>query len=282
MPFQPIVPTWLAWNNANFPTASGVQDSRTGQDDPAGGLNLGDYFDATEREANAQSFLGNGLLHSGRYRLVLVDSNATAANVRTGTVGCIRAGSFVQGAEIVTPGTGGTPGTYNIPAFPGSGGGGVGAVLQVVIGANGAIVSASIFKGGTNYTSTPAFVFAAVTGNNGSIQALLNSNPNIVTSYDKTQFSSGTIVRPVVFLNSITPGNFGFIQELGLATVRGAANIGNGAAGFWVNLSTANDGTVVVSNAASPTAATIGKEIDWVGAGVPLFKTYLTAPAIQD
>src|SRR5215469_14685371 len=100
MPKQQILPTWLAWNNANFPTASGIQDLRTGQDFPAGGLNLGDFFEATEREANQCSALNIGLLHSGQYRLLRVDSGATAANVKTGTVGYLRAGMFVQGVTI--------------------------------------------------------------------------------------------------------------------------------------------------------------------------------------
>ncbi len=43
---------------------------------------------------------------------------------------------------------------------------------------------------------------------------------NIVTSYDQG-IGSATNVRPVVFLNAITPGNYGFIQELGIANVLG-------------------------------------------------------------
>jgi hypothetical protein len=42
---------------------------------------------------------------------------------------------------------------------------------------------------------------------------------NIVTSYDQAIGNSAGGVRPVVFLNPITPGNFGYVQELGLATV---------------------------------------------------------------
>ena len=85
MPLQQILPTWVAWNNANFTSPTALTDLRTGQPFAAGGLNVGDYFDATEAEANSASYGVNGLLHSGRYRFVLVSSAATAANVKTGT-----------------------------------------------------------------------------------------------------------------------------------------------------------------------------------------------------
>ena len=40
MPFQPIVPTWLAWNNGNFTSPTAITDFRTGQPFAAGGLIL--------------------------------------------------------------------------------------------------------------------------------------------------------------------------------------------------------------------------------------------------
>ena len=57
---------------------------------------------------------------------------------------------------------------------------------------------------------------------------------NVVTSYDQG-LASG--LHPVVFLNVITPGNFGFVQELGDASVLGAAAItkGSPAVGDIVN-----------------------------------------------
>jgi hypothetical protein len=275
MPLQQILPTWLALNNANFPTASGIQDLRTGQDFPAGGLGLGDYFDTTEKEANNASYAANGLLHSGRYRLVQVDSGATVANVKTGTVGYARVGSFVQGAVISAPGTGGTPGTYNIPATPGSGGGS-GAVLTVVVGATGIITSVSVLQGGFNYVSAPTFPLTVTGVTGGTLSMQLNSSPNIVTSQDK-----GISSRPVVFLNSITPGQYGFVQELGLATVMAGAAAGSGAVGDWVNVGT---GGTVTTTAASGSAigATIGAAADPAIAN-QLFKIYLSeVPVVQD
>jgi hypothetical protein len=51
---------------------------------------------------------------------------------------------------------------------------------------------------------------------------------NIVTTLDQAigrgaGGGSGGVVRPVVFLGKITPGNYGFVQELGVASVHGAA-----------------------------------------------------------
>ncbi len=148
MPYQPIVPTWLALNAANDTSPSYFTDLRTGQPVFAGGLNNGDYFDLTNDEANNLSYKTNGILYAGRYRRVQVDSGATAANVKTGTIGLMPS-------------------------------------LAVV-----------------------------------SLNPLGTRNPpmNIVTSYDQA-IGGADAMRPVIFLNSITPGNYGFIQELGVATV---------------------------------------------------------------
>lgn len=148
MPFQPILPTWLSLNACNDTSASGMSDLRTGQAVNAGGLNLGDYFDLTMAEAKALSYPTNGTLYAGRYRRVQVDSGATAANVKTGTIGL-----------MPSP-----------------------AAIQVDLG------------------------------------GVLPLSMNVVTSYDQ---GLATSVRPVIFLNTVTPGNFCFVQELGVATVLG-------------------------------------------------------------
>ena len=121
MPLQQIVPTWTAWNNANSTSPTALTDLRTGQPFAAGGLNLGDYFDATEQEANSASYTTNGLLHAGRYRYVQVAANATAANVKTGTVGYLQPGTFVQNVYQLAAGTGMTPGTYTVTTAGGGG-----------------------------------------------------------------------------------------------------------------------------------------------------------------
>jgi hypothetical protein len=254
MPFQPIVPTWLAWNNGNFTSPTALTDLRTGQPFAAGGLNLGDYFDATNEEAKQGSYTTNGTLFAGRYRFVQVDSGATAANVRTGTVGYLRAGTYMQSVVILTVGTGQTAGTYNVAANAGNGG--TGALIQVVVGSAGTVTSATVLQGGYGYTAAPTFTL--VTGGTpGTVVAQLNTTPNLVTSAD----IAPNAVRPVVFLNSITPGNYGFVQELGTATVLTTAAQTQAVNQFAIVKSSSADGTMTASSATFSIYA-IGQVID--------------------
>ncbi len=281
MPFQPIVPTWTAWNNANFTSPTALTDFRTGQPFAAGGLNLGDYFDATEQEAFQGSFTNTGILHSGRYRFVQVDSGASAANVKTGTVGYLRAGTTVQSVVVTAVGSGQTPGTYNIPATFGNGGSG--ALIQVIVGAAGTITSATVLLGGFNYVSVPAFSLTTLGGTPGTVVGQLNSTPNLVTSADQVAAGTAVPVRPVVFLNSITPGNYGFIQELGTATVLATGSVGTTTTAALVDATPSNNGLVVTRAAAgSPIGYTIGQALDAPGNSV-LFKiTMQYVPVVQD
>jgi hypothetical protein len=272
MPFQPIVPTWTAWNNANFTSPTAMADPITGQQYASGGLNLGDYFDATNQEAASASYTTNGLLFEGRYRYVNVDSGATAANVKTGTVGYLRAGSSVVGVVITTAGSNQNNGTYTIAA---TGGGGTGAQIQITI-AYGSITVATVLTGGVGYTSVPTFTIGQG-GVTGVVAAQLSSTANVVTSYDQTVVTG---VRSVVFLNSITPGNYGFVQELGLATVLGASSFTDTTIGDYVNATTAGLVNCTASSG-SPIGNTIGRAID-LPVVSNLFKCYLTGPVVQD
>jgi hypothetical protein len=207
MPYQPILPTWLAINGCNDTSASGMTDLRTGNPINAGGLNQGDYFDLTNEEANLASYQTNGVLYAGRYRRVKVDSGATASNVKTGTIGLM-------------------------PSL--------------------AVVSVNQF--GTK-----------------------NPPMNIVTSWDQ---SIGGVVRPVVFLNAITPGNFGFVQELGVATVLGGATLQKATPAIGDMI----EGTTL-GVAQDPTTQTqgvnfLGKAIDLPTAALK-FRILLDLPVVQ-
>lgn len=261
MPKIQALPTWLAWNNANFTSPSGITDMATGQPINAGGLNLGDYFDATNEEAANASFTTNGLLFEGRYRLVLVDSGATAANVKTGTVGYLRAGQSVKTVIITAAGSGQTAGTYTVNATAGSGGGS-GAIIQVIVGAGGTVTAPPVvLQGGSGYVSVPTFTLVSG-GTPATFAAQLGSSPNVVTSFDIAVIN-GTVVRPVVFLNPITPGNYGFIQEQGTATVLANAALTSATANAWVNTKSGGAGTVDTTVATgSPIGTTIGQAID--------------------
>ncbi len=211
MPYQPIVPTWLALNAANDTSASYFTDLRTGQDVNAGGLNAGDYFDLTNPEANQLSYSVNGILYAGRYRRVKVDSGATAANVKTGTIG-----------------------------------------LMPSLAATSPLNSLG--------TRNPAM--------------------NIVTSYDQG-IGLATNVRPVVFLNAITPGNWGFVQELGVATVLGAASLtGTPAIGVLIN-SVASGLADVPSATTAVVKTTVGTAIDLPVAGAKYRILLQYVPVVQ-
>lgn len=280
MPLTPSLPTWAAWNNANFTSPTGLTDMSTGQPVAAGGLNLGDYFDATNEEAANASYSVNGILYAGRYRLVQVDSSATAANVKTGTVGYLAAGGgagAVKTVVITVAGTGATAGTYVIGATLGSGGGS-GAVIQVVVGSGGTITSAMVLNGGFNYSSVPTFSLTVTNTTAGAVAAQLDASPNFVTSQDQTVSTptTGVAVRPVVFLNSITPGNYGFVQELGTATLL------SGGAIVATNFVSAASTNGTVTSGTTYTIATVGQAIDSTSATGQFFKAILTGPTVQD
>jgi hypothetical protein len=285
MPLTPSLPTWLAWNNANFTSPTGLTDAYSGQQVAAGGLNLGDYFDATNSEAANASYGVNGILYAGRYRLVQVDSGATAANVKTGTVGYLRQGGAgtVKTVVITNAGTGATAGTYTVAATLGSGGGS-GAVIQVVVGSAGTITAVSVLNGGNGYTSVPSFSLAATGTTGGTVAAQLDTTPNIVTSYDQAAPTAvtGIPVRPVVFLNAVTPGNYGFIQELGTATVLGNGTQAQSTPGSYCNANTGGTITTTASSG-SPIGSTIGVAIDAPLASA-LFKVQLgyACTVVQD
>jgi hypothetical protein len=275
MPLQQILPTWTAWNNANFTSPTALTDLRTGQPFAAGGLNLGDYFDATEQEANTASYTTNGLLHAGRYRYVRVSSAATAGNVAVGKVGYLQPGTFVQSVQVLTQGTGQTVGTYVVT---GSGGGAtVQATIQVVVN-SATSITVTLLTPGSGYTSAPTFTLATG-GTPGTVAAQLNTTVNNVTSFDN---ALAVGIRPVVFLNTITPGNYGFIQELGVATVLGKATSFTGSAAIGVVINAITAGVVDVPTLTTTyVPTTIGLAID-LPVVSSLFKVLLNGPVVQD
>jgi hypothetical protein len=157
MPQQQGLPAWVVLNASNDTSASGMADVYTSFPYNAGGLVLGDYFDLTNSEAYRNCKPSVGTLYCGRYRRIQVDSGATAANVKTGTIGMMPSLAAI-GQDV---GTGPQVGSAAPPSM------------------------------------------------------------NVVTSYDQSIGGGSKVVRPVVFLNAITPGNFGWVQELGVASVLG-------------------------------------------------------------
>ena len=277
MPWLKALPTWLALNNCNFSSPTGLTDPITGQPYTGGALNLGDYTDVDNQEAASMSYTTNGNLFEGRYRFVQVDSSATAANVKTGTVGYIKNGSTMKSVVITGAGTGQTNGTYTINANAGVGGGS-GAQISVTI-AGGLLTIASVLNPGYGYVTPPTFTIAEG-GTPGTVVAQLDSNVNVVTSADQANAGFGSYgVRPVVFLNAITPGNYGFVQELGTATVLAGGSLTSATANAYVN-GTSTGVVDTTASSGSPIGLTFGRAID-----LPLvsntFKCLLTGPVVQ-
>jgi hypothetical protein len=266
-----LLPSTL--NTSNDVSPSGFQNIRTLQQTNAGGLTLGDAIDLTDFEAASQSSASIGILYQGRYRRVQVDANATAANVARGKAAYVVPGYSLLGVLILTAGSGQTAGTYQVS---GTGGGGSGAIIQVVVASGGTVTAApTIVAAGSGYTSAPTFTLAAG-GTAATFQPQMVLNSYIVTSRDVTgaNLSQGR----GVFLNSITPGNYGWIQENGIATVLQTTTVTSATVGANVSPATPTDGTFQATAAtAAPLASAFGTAVDAPIAST-YYRTNLTLP----
>jgi hypothetical protein len=252
---------------AVYPSRTGLVDLRTNLAELGGGFNVGDFMDLTEAEAQSwsQQYAAQGAaLHEGRYRIVQLCAQATAANIFQGSVVGIAPGRTVQAATILTAGSGQTAGTYTVQ---GSGGTATTqATLQYVIGSAGTVISATIMNGGNYTTPTiPTFTLAAG-GTPGTVQAQFVASSNFVTSFDATAINvsvaRGTFLAPVTAAQ-ITAGAFVLIQEEGIGQVwiTTATSAASGAT-VWAQSAS---GTTTVATSAVPTAAyagTLGSAMD--------------------
>jgi hypothetical protein len=281
MPLQQALPTFGPLNNVNSVSQSGMSDPITGLQYAGGGLNLGDYFDLTEQEANQLSYPTNGLLHAGRYRYVYVASNATAANVKAGTVGYIQPGQFVQNIVQLVAGSGMTVGT-SVTGTTSGGGATTQATYQVVV-LTATTVAITLLTPGVGFTSLPTATITGTGGTPPTLNVQMGYAVNQVTSADIAS-SNGVLVRPVVFLNSITPGNYGFVQELGIATVLDAATVLQTAGTFAIAASSSPIGLMTTSSTTF-TQYAIGYVLDGVAVtntAITPFKVLLNGPTVQD
>lgn len=260
-------------NLANDVSPSGFANVRTGYQVNAGGLTPGDAIDLTNQTALAQSAPAVGILFEGRYRRVQVDSLATAANVAKGKAAYVVPGYTVFAALILTAGTGQTPGVYTVNA---TGGGGSGASIQVVVAAGGTVTQApTVITPGSGYTGLPTFTLVSG-GTPATFEAQMAINTNIVTSTDITGVNPSA--PRGVFLNSITPGNYGWIQENGIATVLQAATVTSATLGAIVTPVAAGNGTSQATvGTTAPTVAALGVALD-VPIASTAYRVLLTIP----
>lgn len=129
---------------------------------------------------------------------------------------------------------------------------------------------ANIKTGSIGFMSPPADAAVAF----GKIGGANPITANIISDY---AHALDAHLRPVVFLNAITPGNYGWVQELGVASVLGDAGITAGAIGATVSAS-ATTGLAVITGGAAP----LGVAIDVPTAGVVFRILMQGVPVVQD
>lgn len=253
-------------NNSNDTSPSGFSNTYTGYQTNAGGLVLGDMFDCDNQFAYSQSYFSqltnsfpNGILFQGRYRRVQVAAGATAADVGRGKACYVTPGVSLFGALVLTQGSGQTVGTYTVA---GSGGGGTGAIIQISVLTATTVSTPIVVAAGSGYTSAPTFTIPSG-GTPATVQAQMSYEPYIVSPFS----TSGVITSEPrgLFLNSITPGNYGWIQENGIASFLVDSTAGTATAG--VTLTPITPSTVpgafrgVIATTAPPTSS-FGTAID--------------------
>lgn len=212
---------------ALYTSRTGLTDIRTQMPELGGGLNLGDFCDLTEAEANSWSQQYGGQanqLHAGRYRFAQVQAKSTAASCVYGAPCGIGLGTTVQQAVIANAGSGYTAGTYAVNSS--TSGGTTAATAVIVVGSSGTIISATITNPGAGFTSVPTFSLTALgSGSSGSVIAQLSISENTVGSFDTTASVSLYSPRGLFLFTTalttaqVTAGAYGLIQEQGIGTV---------------------------------------------------------------
>lgn len=242
-------------NNSNDTSPSGFASVRTGYQINAGGLTLGDAVDFDNDGANQASYLTNGQLFQGRYRRIQVAAGATAADVGRGKAAYVTPGSAVMGALVLTQGSGQTVGVYTVA---GTGGGGTGAIISIAVLTATTVATPVLVAAGSGYTSAPTFTIPSG-GTPATVQAQMTYAPFIVSPFS----TSGVITSQPrgLFLNSVTPGNYAWIQE-------------NGIASF---LTDSTAGTVTAGSNLTPVGATVPGAFRGVAtATAPLYSAFGT------
>lgn len=247
---------------AVYPANTGLQDPITGAPQKGGNFFQGDYCDLSTADAQVWNSTYGTNLFPGRYRIVSLSKNATAANVVKGKPVALSLGTAVAEVSISGAGTGQTPGNYTAQASSGT------ASISYVIGSAGTLISATVTAGGSYPTGTiPTFTIAAG-GTPGTVVTHMNVNVNVITSWDASAVSllndaRGVFLAPVTAAQ-ITAGAWIIIQELGIAEILVTlATTGTPGATAFVS---GSGGTITTSTkalaASTAGAVTLGSIID--------------------
>jgi hypothetical protein len=251
---------------AIYTSPTGMQSAVTNVPYLGGSLHEGDYCDLQASEAAVWNVLYGVNLYPGRYRLVRLGPNATAANLaKFGNPIGFGLGTSVAQAVVAAGGTGYTitatgasSGTVSISS---SAAGGTAATASITLSA-GVITSAQLTFPGANMTSVPTFTLTSVlsSGSGGSLLAAQYSSPNFVSSFDSScsQLSTvrGVALGPntsgtAITAAQITAGAWIVIQEEGIAPIY-VTTATNTAAGAYAAATTGAAVTTTTAATAVP------------------------------
>ena len=209
---------------AVYPANTGLIDPITGSPERGGNFYVGNYADLSQADANVWNSQYSPVepLYAGRYRIVKLNTTCPANVTGFGLPVAWAQGSSVQQVALSAAGTGGTAGTYIASST--TSGGTAKATAQIVVGASGGIISATLLYGGAGFTSVPTFGLSEVTGlSAGSVLAQMLESANLVQTYDSSaiaiaqprgiQLTSATTAQ-------IAAGAYVIIQEAGISNVK--------------------------------------------------------------
>lgn len=209
---------------AVYPANTGLVDPITGSPERGGNFYVGNYADLSQADAQVWNSQYNPPepLYAGRYRIVKLNTTSVANVTGFGFPVAWALGMAVQQVAIANPGFGGIANTYICSST--TSGGTAKATAQVVVGASGGIISATLLFGGAGFTSVPTFPLTELGGIGGaSLLAQMLESPNLVQPYDSSaiaiaqprgiQLTSATAAQ-------IAAGAYVIIQESGIANVR--------------------------------------------------------------
>lgn len=268
---------------AVYPTSTGLQDPITGAREKGGNFALGNYCDLSEADALVwnQTYSPAVPLASGRYRIVKFAPTSTAAFTGFGKPCGWALGTQVQQVVVSATGYGYTPGTYTVSST--TSGGTQKATAQVVVGASGGVISATLLNPGVGFTSVPTFGLTELgtPGNGASVLAQMTESANVVNTLDSTAVAE-SLVRGIQLTSitaaQITAGAYVIIQEEGIANVLVTTATGTAAGSFAAGV---NGGNVTTTNAGtSPPIGFLGITLDLAAANTTV-RTVLNLPTLQ-
>jgi hypothetical protein len=266
MPYTPALSFYLG-PAAVYTSPTGMTDVNTGVPYLGGTLHDGDYVDATVAEISQWNTRFGLNFNTGRYRFVRLSPNATAGNIKVGQPVGYGLPTTVGLVTITAPGTGSGSGTVLCSSTTS---GGTAATALVTVAA-GVITGAQLVYAGANFTSVPTFglteISAAGITTSGTINALMNVNPNFVSSFDSSCIDTVSvrgIALCTVTSAQVTANAWIVIQEQGLAplyvttaTATAAGSVATAASGGAVTTTT---------SATAPVAGFIGYTVDLAAA----------------